>query len=103
MIKRRKYSREFKIKAVELAEFKGDVIGVAADLNIRSELLHRWKREFAANQQKSFPGNGTQLHSEQELEVIRLKRELADVRMERDILKKAISIFSKNDGTYSDL
>lgn len=103
MIKRRKYSREFKLKAIELSELKGDVQGVAADLDIRAELLHRWKREFIAKEQNSFPGNGAQLHSEQELELKRLKRELADTRMERDILKKAISIFSKNDGTYTDL
>lgn len=103
MIKRRKYSREFKLKAIELSELKGDVQGVAADLDIRAELLHRWKREFIAKEQKSFPGNGTQIHSEQELELKRLKRELADTRMERDILKKAISIFSKNDRTYTDL
>jgi len=102
-MKRRKYTREFKIKAIELSELKKDVRGVAADLAIRPDLIHRWKREFAANDQISFPGNGTQIHTEQELEVLRLRRELADARMERDILKKAISIFSKNDGTYSDL
>lgn len=103
MIKRRKYSREFKLKAIELSELKGDVKIVAADLDIRPEIINRWKREFKDKEQKSFPGNGTQIHSEQELELKRLKRELADTRMERDILKKAISIFSKNDGTYTDL
>ena len=102
MRKRRKYSREFKLKAMELSEFKGDVKTVAKDLDIRPELIHRWKREFIVNEQKSFPGNGIQIHSEQELELKRLKRELADTRMERDILKKAISIFSKNEGTYTD-
>lgn len=103
MIKRRKYSREFKLKAIELSELKGDVKIVAADLDIRPEIINRWRREFKDNEQKSFPGNGTQIHSVQELELKRLKRELADTRMERDILKKAISIFSKNDGTYTDL
>lgn len=103
MSKRRKYSREFKIKAIELAELKGSVKAVAADLNMSSDLINRWKREFIVKEQKSFPGNGIQIHSDQELELLRLKRELADTRMERDILKKAISIFSKNDGIYSDL
>jgi transposase len=41
--------------------------------------------------------------TDEEKEIARLKKELADMQMERDILKKAVGIFSKNDGKYTGL
>lgn len=100
---RRKFTREFKLNAVELSYTRSSVVELASELEIRPELLYRWRSEFASYQGKSFPGNGNVKMTEEESEVARLKKELADMRMERDILKKAVSIFSKSDGKYTGL
>jgi transposase len=101
MSKRRKYDKEFKLMAVELSEAPNkNTKSVAEELGIRQELLCRWKREFSDPEKESFTGNGNPRLTEQEAEVIRLKKELKEAQMERDILKKAVSIFSRNDGKY---
>lgn len=95
---RRKFDRSFKLKAVELSYQRENLKELAAELGIRPELLYRWRREFASLQQSSFPGNGKTVLSQEEKEIARLKKELAEMRLERDILKKAVGIFSKSDG-----
>lgn len=97
---RRVFDREFKLKAVELSYARENIREIAHELNIRPELIYRWRSEFATLEGASFPGNGNKKMTDEESEVARLKKELADVRMERDILKKAIGIFSKSDGRY---
>lgn len=76
---------------------------LANELNVRPELIYRWRGEFASYQGKSFPGNGNPKMTEEESELARLKRELAEIKMERDILKKAVGIFSKSDGRSTSL
>jgi transposase len=100
---RRTFTREFKLNAVELSYSRANVVELANELNIRPELLYRWRSEFASYQGKSFPGNGIPKMTEEESEVSLLKKELAEMRMERDILKKAVSIFSKSDGKFTGL
>lgn len=100
---RRIFDREFKLKAVELSYTRDNIKDLAYELNIRAELIYRWRSEFAALEGASFPGNGNKKMTDEETEVARLKKELADIRMERDILKKAIGIFSKSDGKYFSL
>jgi transposase len=99
---RRTFSREFKLKAVELSYKRENIRDLAHELDIRPELLCRWRKEFGSTQTESFPGNGKKKMDAQESENARLRKELADMRMERDILKKAVGIFSKNDGKYSN-
>lgn len=96
--KRRSYDREFKQTAVELSYAKGNAMETAHELGISPELLYRWRKEYKKYQNNSFPGKGKPKMTDHERENARLKKELRDARMERDILKKAISIFSKNDG-----
>jgi len=67
---------------------------IARDLGIRVELLYRWKREYQNNRAHSFPGAGHMRDPEQE-KLRNLEKKLRDVKMERDILKKALAIFSK--------
>ena len=100
MAQRRQHDRDFKLKAVELSYQKENIRDLAQDLGIRPELIYRWRNEFATLKGKSFPGNGNAKQTEEDSELARLKRELADVTMERDILKKAVGIFSKSDGKY---
>lgn len=91
--KRRQFDRAFKVEAVRLVTEEGrSVAAVARDLGIGENLLHRWKQQFSDQQEQAFVGTGN-LPPEQ-AELRRLRRELTDVTEERDILKKAISVFS---------
>ena len=91
--KRRQFDRAFKVEAVRLVtEERHPVAAVARDLGIGENLLHRWKQQFTNQQESAFIGTGN-LSAEQ-AELRHLQRENADLREERDILKKAISVFS---------
>jgi transposase len=97
---RRKFDREFKLKVVELSYERENIKELAHEMKLRPELIYRWRSEFAVLEEKSFPGNGKKKMTEEESEIARLRKELSDIRMERDILKKAVGIFSKSDGKY---
>lgn len=93
---RRKYSEQFKRDAVELSYHSGKTVAETAEnLGISKSILTRWRSERSRKGDKAFPGQGRQKLSPLEEENLRLKIELADVREERDILKKATAIFSK--------
>jgi transposase len=73
--KRRKFSREFKLDAVRMVVEGGHVLSeVARDLDLRADMLHRWQREFQADERQAFPGQG-RLKADEE-ETRRLRREL---------------------------
>lgn len=89
---RRKYSAEFKREAVLLASQPGQTItGVAADLGVGAGLIQRWKRELSEHGRQAFVGQG--VARDEELMVLR--RELAQVKKERDFLKSAAAYFAK--------
>lgn len=88
------YTKEFKVEAVKLAETSGKSKSqIAQDLGISDSSLSRWCQEYGAHGEQAFPGSGHQLPEQEEIR--QLKRELEVVRMERDILKKAVAIFSR--------
>ena len=92
--KRRKYDREFKVEAVKLVTGGGRAVAeVARNLGIHENLLYKWREKYTEDIAHAFPGKGRLKPAEEE--VRRMKRELADVTQERDILKKALAIFSK--------
>ena len=93
---RRQYSEEFKKDAVghSLTSEK-TVEEVAQDLGIAHSNLRRWRAQYSKNGELAFPGKGKQRLTPQEEEIRRLKKELDEVRQERDILKKALAIFTK--------
>jgi len=100
---RRNFDKEFKIMAVELSESpSSSVKQVAMELDLHPDLIYRWRRQMKQRGERSFPGKGKQDLTPQEAEIARLKKELREVEIERDILKKAVRIFSKNDGKYTD-
>jgi transposase len=87
-MERRKFSREFKLEAVRLVQERGVGFAQAArDLDLHVNVLRKWVREQAADPQQAFPGKG-QMKPEQ-LEIDRLRKEVARLKAERDILKKA--------------
>jgi transposase len=90
---RRRFKREFKLEAVRMVVEGGHpVTEVARDLDLRPDMLRRWQRQLEKDQQQAFPGQGHLKPDEEEMR--RLRRELDRVREERDILKKALAIFS---------
>lgn len=92
--KRRKYDREFKVEAVKLVTGEGRAVAeVARNLGIHENLLYKWREKYSEDMAHAFPGKGRLKPDEEELR--RTKRELANVTQERDILKKALAIFSK--------
>jgi len=95
---RRTHDPAFKLRAVQLSNERENMRALADELGIDVKLLYRWRSEYAQKPEGSFPGNGKPKLTPKEAEIAQLKKELADVRMERDILKKAISTFSKNHG-----
>jgi transposase-like protein len=91
---RRQYDAEFKREAVRLSYEPGrTVAGVARDLGIAENNLWRWRKAFSEAGSNAFPGTGHVPADQAELR--RLRRELADVTEERDILKKALAVFSR--------
>jgi transposase len=91
---RKKYDRQFKIDAVSMVINGGRTVAeVARDLGIKADMLYRWKQEFSREQAEAFPGHGRLGPQEEELR--RLRRELEQVKEDREILKKALTFFSK--------
>jgi len=91
---KRKFDKEFKLNAVSLVKSQGLTISqVSRDLGVGLSTLQRWLREIdklGANE--AFPGEG---HLGPEaLKLRKLERENEVLRRERDILKKAVAIFS---------
>ena len=92
--RRRHFTGEFKRNAVQLVTEKGMSVGkVARDLDIHPNLLHTWRRGLLKNGEKAFVGKG---HASPEgAEIKQLLKQLEKVKEERDILKKALAVFSK--------
>ena len=91
---RRKYTREFKREAVQLVLSQDKTASdIARNLGVTPNMLNRWVREYKADTEYAFPGLGKLKEPDEEIR--KLRKELADTKMERDILKKALSIFSK--------
>ncbi len=95
-VQRRRYDPDFKRNAVQLTDDPGrSVQDVADSLGISKDLLYKWRREFRAKEELAFPGNGREALTEQEKKIRDLEKKLKDAEMERDILKKAVAIFSR--------
>ena len=94
---RKKYDKEFKLTVVELSLLRGKVKEVAEEHGIDPQMLSSWRSQYKNHKEIAFSEKGKKMQTEAEKEISRLQKELADARMERDILKKAISIFSSSD------
>lgn len=96
--KKKRFDRDFKMSAVKMVTEGGHKAAeVARSLGIHPNQLYNWKRKYSDNGDKAFPGKGNLT------EISALRRKLREVEMERDILKKAVGIFSKSseNGTGS--
>ena len=94
--KKRKYSKEFKLEAVALTNNTDKSMReIALDLGINESMLRHWRVKFQDTGEAAFPGHGKQNLTPDEAEIKRLNKELEIAKEERDILKKAVAIFSK--------
>ena len=93
MRRRRRFSQEFKLDAVSMVVDQGrDLYEVAKELEIRPDIVRKWKKKFESDGESAFPGSGRLKPEDEELR--RLRRDNVRLRMERDILKKAVAICS---------
>ena len=96
MGKRRSYTEEFKRDAVELSLNSDKYVKeIAEDLGINYGNLNRWRREYRNKGEYAFPGNGKQKLTAEHKKIKEFEAELRETKLERDILKKAVGIFSK--------
>lgn len=98
MSKGLKYIREFKLDALNLLQESKSISEISKSLGISVNALCRWRIRYQLHGDKAFQGSGIRLpKNEQQEELRRLKKEVSELKMERDILKKVLSIFSKKD------
>lgn len=91
MATRKVYTQDFKVDAVKLVTERGmSRSRVARDLGIGTQTLRNWLHALAGEQPQTAPKNGTEAQ-----QLADLRRENALLREERDILKKAVGIFSR--------
>jgi len=91
------YTKEFKIEAVRLLESsQKSQAHIARELGVADSTLSQWRKDLADHGHDAFPGSGHQTPLEEENRHV--KREGEVLRQEREILKKAISIFSRGQG-----
>jgi len=89
---RKRYTKEFKLEAVRMLE-AGERSGkkIEKDLGIGSGQIYKWRQELVASGERAFPGNGTP----RDEELVRLRKEVASLREDREILRKVVAMFSK--------
>jgi transposase len=93
-MERRRFTREFKLEAVRLIRDRGVSYAQASqDLKVHATQLRNWVKAFAEDTPDAFPGQGRM--KPEQLEIVRLKREVIKLKAERDILKKAAAYFAK--------
>jgi transposase len=92
-MEKRKFSREYKIEAVKMVTDRGVSVAQASrDLDVHATVLRKWVKAFSGDPKEAFPSKG-QMKPEQ-LEIDRLRKEVAKLKAERDILKKAAAYFA---------
>ena len=93
---RTRYSKEFKLNAVELSYERGNVQQAGIELDVNPETLRLWRKAVRAGTLTPESASKEKPKSAEALEIAKIRKELYEVTQERDILKKAVSIFSKS-------
>ena len=93
---RKIYDASFKEQAVQLSYDRTNVSELARELGITAPQLYKWRKEFETFGEGSFPGKGNLKQTPEQAKIHKLEKKLKDAELERDILKKAIGMFSKS-------
>ena len=91
---RKIYDKAFKEKAVQLSYERTNVSELARELGVTPPQLYKWRKEYEEFGEGSFPGKGNLKLTPEQEKIHELEKRLKDAELERDILKKAIGIFS---------
>ena len=92
--RRRRYDKQFKLDALRLIQDSDrPVAEIARELGVHPNVLYKWRDQLLSDGDHAFPGKGKLKPEDEELR--RLRRELETVKEERDILKKALAVFSR--------
>lgn len=101
---RRKYSKAEKLEIVKQSlEEEVRVTDLVDRYDISANTIYNWRSRYYKEQGIEPSGQGVKQMTDSEREIARLKKQLREAQLERDILKKAINIFSKSDGKSSIL
>jgi transposase len=100
---RRRFSKEFKLEIVKRSLGDERLSDIADEYKLHVNTISRWRREYLEAGQNSFPGEGNEQLNEDQKRIKRLEKELREAKLESEILKKAIRIFSKSDGRSTHL
>ena len=96
MNKRKTFSKEFKLEAVRQLDLGDKSPGdIAIDLGIRRNMLYKWQEQLKKRGEDAFQGPGRK-PVDQSDEIAKLRKELAEVKQQRDILKKAAAYFARD-------
>lgn len=87
----------------QLSDARDNAKLVANELGIRSELLYKWRANLLTDGVRSFSGSGNKKQTPEEKEIALLKKQVRELQLEREILKKVVGIFFKNDGKFMNL
>lgn len=96
---RRRFTREFKLEAVRQLQSGSRLADVARALGVHPQVIRRWQEQVKVDPATAFPGNGRVARDEDELQ--RLRKEVVQLRAERDFLKKVAAYFTKESRTDS--
>ena len=95
---RKNYTKGEKLEIVKLSLEEDQAIKDLADrFEVSENTIYKWRKTYLKNNEASFPGKGNKTMTESERKIAQLEKDLREARLERDILKKAVGIFSKSD------
>ena len=99
----KRFTRQERLEITKQS-FEADAVvtQIADKFGIAATTLTRWRQEFRLENKLESSGQGIKVMTDEERQIARLKKQLREAELERDILKKAIGIFSKSDGKSSN-
>ncbi len=101
---RKSYTKEEKLEIVKLSlDENHSVKTISERFEVSENTIYNWRSKYLKDKDSAFPGKGNKSMTETERKIHELKKELRESKLECDILKKAVSIFSKSDRKFSNL
>lgn len=95
---RKSYSKEYKLDVIQQSYLRENISELASELGLSPALIYKWRAAYDGGSSNPFPGKGVEKLTPEQAELQQIKAENAELRMERDILKKAIGIFPDTSG-----
>jgi len=100
---RKSYTKEEKLEIVKLSLDESQTIKELSDrFGVSKNSIYNWRKQYLKNKEASFPGKGNKTMTDSERKIYELEKELRETKLERDILKKAVGIFSRSDRKFSN-